>query len=365
MQGLNIDFLGQGKSQGEVANFLNSNGSLSRDKMRPFIGKDDKTYMTVFTGGDRKDKKNYRAIQVNATGTLRRDEWKQLDEALIPIAESRLQGTQDLINRGLVFNLGNAMGTTVLESHDISDALEAELSMDGVTRAQGDRQEFGTVYLPIPIIHADFEINVRALTASRNMGNPLDTTMVERAGRKVAEKLEKMLFTNETYQFGGGTIRSLVNYTNRNQLAIGTNWTALSANSSDGSVGEQIVKQVLEMKQESIDNFHYGPWVLYVPTNYEVLLDNDYNSYKNNTIRERILNIAGIQDIIVVDTLADNNVLLVQTTTDVIRIVRGMDLQTVQWQTEGNFVTKFKVLSIQVPQIRSDHNGKCGIVHLA
>jgi hypothetical protein len=26
-------------------------------------------------------------------------------------------------------------------------------------------------------------------------------------------------------------------------------------------------------------------------------------------------------------------------------------------------LTKYKVLTIQVPQIRSDQNGKCGIVH--
>ena len=77
------------------------------------------------------------------------------------------------------------------------------------------------------------------------------------------------------------------------------------------------------------------------------------------------MKIAGIQDIKVIDRLASSNVLLVQTTTDVVRIVRGMGLTNVQWGDEGNFVHKYKVLTIQVPQIRSDAYGKTGIIHLA
>jgi hypothetical protein len=40
-----------------------------------------------------------------------------------------------------------------------------------------------------------------------------------------------------------------------------------------------------------------------------------------------------------------------------------MAVQNVQWQTEGNFVNKYKVLTIQVPQIRSDDNNACGVLH--
>ena len=36
-----------------------------------------------------------------------------------------------------------------------------------------------------------------------------------------------------------------------------------------------------------------------------------------------------------------------------------------EWQVEGNFLSKFKVVQIAVPQIRSDYAGKSGVVHLA
>ena len=77
------------------------------------------------------------------------------------------------------------------------------------------------------------------------------------------------------------------------------------------------------------------------------------------------MNIEGRLGIKVVDRLPANNVLLVQMTSDVVRLIRGMGLQNVQWDEEGKFVTKYKVLTIQVPQIRSDVNGASGVVHLA
>jgi hypothetical protein len=355
-----MDFIGrQGQLQGELASYLAKNGKLDPAMMRPYISTDGRCYVTVYKGGDPKKPASYQAIPVG-NATLRRDEWKQLDEAVIGISEIRLGGVQDLIDNNLVFTLGNAMGTTVLEWHDVSDAMEADLTMDGVTRSKGDRPVFGTNYLPIPIIHVDYEINARVLEASRKLGNPLDTTSAERAARKVHDKLEGMLFTDTSYTFGGGTIASYINYGDRNEVTLSENWDA------SGKTGAEIVDDVLSMKQASIDDYHYGPWMCYIPTAYETKLDADYDATTpGTTIRERILKISGIKGIKVVDKLTANNVLLVQMTSDVVRLVRGMGIQNVEWQTEGNLISKFKVMTIQVPQIRSDQNGKSGIVLLS
>ena len=357
MSDVNMDFVGKGASQGDVAGML-TQGKIDPGILRPWVGKDGGSYVTVFKGGDAKDVNNYETKVINTNATLRRDEWKQLDSVVIPIAESRLNGIADLISNGLVYRLGNAMGTTVLEQHDVSDALEAVLTMDGVTRAQGDRPVFTTTYLPIPIIHADYEINARVLAASRNLGNALDTTMAERAARKVADKLEQMLFTATSYTFGGGTIYGYLNYPERNAVTLGTAWD------TSGVTGAHIINDVLEMKQASIADKHFGPWQIYVPTTYETKLDEDYSSSKGtSTIRERILAIQGIKGIKVVDTLTDGNIVFAQMTPDVVRLVQGMPIQNVQWDTEGKWITKYKVLTISVPQIRSDQEGHCGIVH--
>jgi hypothetical protein len=364
-----VDIINQGQGTGEVASHLMSQGRMDPAAMRPFYGKDGKSYITVFKGGDAKDPKNYATqISTNAA-TLRRDEWKKLDEAVMGIAESRLNGAQDVIDKGLTYELGNGMGSTVLEWHDVSDALEADLTMDAITRGKNDRPVFQHNYLPLPIIHVDYEINTRALTASRNMGNSIDTTLAERAARKVAEKLENMFFTDVDYSYGEkdsrdrNKIYSYLNFPDRNLVTLSTygSWDAAS-----GTSGADILASVLAMKQTSIDNFHYGPWQLYIPTGYETVLDGDYDATTpGTTIRERILKIAKIDGIKVVDTLPADNVLMVQMTSDVVRLVRGMGIQNVQWSQEGGMITKYKVMTIQVPQIRSDQNGKTGIIHMA
>jgi hypothetical protein len=367
MPELNIDFINQGKAQGNVANMLANNGKLDIGRMRPYVGRDGRTYETVWNGGNPKLPTSYSVRPIQANATLRRDEWKTLDDAILDVSRFRLGGIQDLIDKNLVYNLGNAMGTTVLEWHDLSEGMEANMTMDGITRGTGDRIKYQYNYLPIPIIHVDYEINARVLAASRNMSNPIDTTDAERAARRIMEKLEALLFTNVTYSFGekdsrtNNTIYSYVNHPDRNLIAIGTNWDALPA----AGLGLAILSQVLSMKQASINKYHYGPWMLYIPTAYETVIDKDYDTVTPQTsIRERILKISNIQGIKTIDTLPANNVLLVQMTSDNVRLVRGLGLQNIEWAEEGKMVTKYKVITIQVPQVRSDQNKRLGIVHL-
>ncbi len=341
-------------------------GRLDVSAMRPYIGSDGRCYITVYTGGDQRDIKNYKAVPTNYA-TLFKDEWRQLDEAVMKAAQKRLVGINDLVQNGLVYNLTNAMGTPVLMYNDIAMGGEARITMDGVNRGLGDRPEMKANYLPIPLTTFDFELDARTLEVTRRMGNPLDTTMAETGARLVAEKLEKMLFTDTSYSFGEkddkgrNTIYSYLSHPDINLATLGTAWSSLTSN-----IGTTIVGQVLTMKKASIEAMHYGPWVLYVPTAYETVLDKDYDdAYPSTTIRDRILKIAGIQDVKVIDMLPANHVLLVQMTSDVVRLVTGVPIQTVEWSTEGRFVNKYKVMTIQVPQVRSDANGKTGIVLLS
>lgn len=361
---VNMDFISQNGIKGQVAGQINAHG-LNSDNMRPFLHTNKNgeigAYVMSFKGGKRSNPANYSMVQIQTNATLRRDEWKHLDQAVIGVAESRLNGIADLISQGLVFDLGNGMQSTVLEYHDVSDAMSATMTMDGISRGKNDRPNYTTNYLPLPIIHADYEVNSRVLAASRNMGNPLDTTAAERASRKVNERLESMLFTNETYKYGGGTIYSYLNHPNRNLATLSSAWTA------SAKTGTQIVNEVISLKQKAINKHFYGPYMLYIPTGYETIMDEDYNptSASPMTIRQRIESIANIKGVKVVDTLPADNVLLVQMTSDVVRLVRGMGVTNVEWKSEGNMVTNYKVMTIQVPQIRSDQSGNMGLVHLA
>jgi hypothetical protein len=370
MSEVRVDLMGSGQS--DIANFFGVNGRTDFGTKRPFLYQDPKTgnwgaYVTVFKGGDPKKITSYQNIPMNVNAaTLRRDEWKALDEAVMNVARERLVGIADLEANNLVYNLNNAMGTTVFEWHDVGDSMEATMTMDGVTRSKGDRPTFQHNYLPIPIIHSDYEINARVLAASRSLGNSLDTYAAENAARRIAEKLEDMLFTDVTYGYGEtdarsrNTIYSYVNFPDKNDVVLAKAWDHST------KTGAEIIADVLAMKQASIDDYHWGPWKLYIPTAYETVLDEDYDTTTpGTTIRERILKISGISGITVVDRLAADNVLLIEMKSDTVRLIKGMALTNLQAETEFGFVNKYKILTIQVPQLRSDRNSRCGIVHMA
>jgi len=301
------------------------------------------------------------ANALRTNDTLRKDEWKHFDEAVVKISQQRLVGVNDLISRGLFLNIENGLGTTVLQFETESDIEPAEINMTGSSRGANDRPTWDIGSLPLPIVHKGFQLNIRVLNASRKVGQPLDTTLAQMAARKVAEKIEEILFVGaSTYTFGGGTLYGYVDHPQANSVTLSINWDASS------KTGALILADVIAMKQASITDRHYGPWVLYVPTAYETVLDEDYStSYPNVTIRDRIKQIGGIVDVKVIDLLTANTVLLVEMQPETARMVIGLQPTTLQWDTEGGMVNHFKVMAIMVPQIRADQDDRSGIAVLS
>ena len=297
-------------------------------------------------------------MQANAlrtNDTLQKDEWKELDNRVVDIAKQRLVGVGDLVSQGLVHNLSNGLGTTVFEYEDVSDFEDADVNMDGVSRPNNDRHEFDLNFLPLPIVHKGFQISARVLAASRRNGTPLDTRSAATAARKVAEKIESILFTGlGTYNFGGGSIYGYTNFPNRNTGSLTAHW--------DDS-GADPLADVIAMKQASITDRHYGPWMVYIPTNFETALDDDFKANSDKTMRQRLRDVEGIIDVKVADFLTTDEVVMVEMTPDTARIVIGMQPTTVEWDTEGGMLTHYKVMSIMVPQLIADQDDRCGIIH--
>jgi hypothetical protein len=110
--------------------------------------------------------------------TLRHEEWKFFDDALVKEALIRLVGVADLIGAGLVRPVPNALGKTVFGYEKVTDMDEAPCRSTALATAN-DRQEFELNQLPLPITHKDFFINLRSWRP-RASGEPLDTTQVRR-----------------------------------------------------------------------------------------------------------------------------------------------------------------------------------------
>lgn len=370
-----VDFVMNGQGYGAVAEQL-AGCRFDPGLLRPYIDGQGRRCVTVNNGKGGFEKRlvgelinnGIHSPVFNAT-SLRKEEWIQLDTVVLKAARQRLRAWADLAAAN-TYGGFNGMSKTMLEHETMSDPGEAIVDMDGLTEGRTDEPRFQLEGLPLPITHSDFWFSARRLAASRNSGTPLDTTMAEAAGRRVAEMIEQTLIGTQTGITYGGT--NTLSY-GRNPTVFGyTNFTARNTktdlNTPTGTNPEAIMQDVLEMRDQLYDDRFYGPFMLYHSTGYDQYLDNDYfrtgGTSVLQTLRQRIESIDGIAGVRRLDFLTSGfQMIMVQMTPDVARAVNGMDITTVQWESVGGMRLNFKVMAIQVPQLRADYDGRCGILH--
>jgi len=393
-----VDYVLNGQASGSVAQQM---AGLNFDPgfLRPYFDERNQRCVTVNTGRTRYDQQLKKNVPVRERKTvaelmanglfhpvhnatlLRKEDWIELDKVVVRAARLRLRAWMDLAAAN-TYGGFNGMSKTVLEHETMSDPGEAIVDMDGLTEGRNDAPQFQLQGLPLPITHSDFYFSSRKLATSRNSGMPLDVAQAEASGRRVAESIEKVLIGTDTgMTFGtasGGTAGipygrtpSVYGYTNFPSRVVITGLN----NPSGGTWSPDLtLTDVLSIRNQLYGNRFYGPFMLYHSTDWDVYLDADY--YKTTTsgavaptktLRERLKAIDMIQDVRRLDFLTSStnpyNFIMVQMTSDVARAVNGMDITTVQWESQGGMRINFKVMAIQVPQLRADFNGRCGIAH--
>ena len=353
----------------------------------------------------------------NATA-LRKEEWIELDRVVLRAARFRLRAWADLATANS-FGGFPGMSKMILEHETMSDPGEALVDMDALTEGRTDSPMFQLQGLPLPITHCDFWYDARRLAISRNTGTPLDTTMGEAAGRRVAESVEKVTIgvdTGITYggnstQVGGygrnSSVYGYLNFPPRVTSVTGYSPTG-NGRAGTGWVPLDTVKDVLAVLQAMYKQKFYGPFMIYHSNDWDQYLDQDYfltstatnTPISTKTLRQRLAaigsdddpagtfgnerRILGVRrlDFLAAEThgsgaysvggvlypdpayiLTTNpfKFIFVQMTPDVARGVNGMDITTVQWESQGGMRINFKVMAIQVPQLRADFYGNCGI----
>lgn len=321
--------------------------------LRPWRGADGRSYVTRMVNG------KPQVMVTNAPASLPREAWIAFDTAVVRAVKERLRFVADIRAGGLEYNLPNGMAHTVLQYQTVGDITPATISMDPIRRGEADRPQTDIGLLPLPIVHKDFDFSAREIMVSRNGNMPVDTTTAELAGQKVAEEIEKMAIgTAGSFSFGGGTIYGALNFPQR---ATKTDMPV-----PDGTNGPAVITALLALRQLLIDDKHFGPYMMYVNSQWAAFLDNDFSTAKGDqTLRQRILSIEGIQDIRTLDHMPTTqfHVLLVEQSSATVRMVIGMEVQTVQWESLGGLMKHYKVMALQVPQFRADTAGNSGVAH--
>lgn len=299
---------------------------------------------------------NVQSLRTNEV--LHKDEWTAFDTAVVEIARARLVAVGDLMNRGLVTPLGNALGTTRIEWEQASEMTDAEITMTGLAPSERDGTDYTLKSIPIPIVHKEFKLSIRQILASRKTGEPLDTTQVRMCTRLVTERIEKLYFAGSTLKTGGGTIYGLKTFPQRNTGNLTSRW--------DTATGSVIVADILRMLDDLTQANMYGPFLMYLPLDYYNHLNDDYKTNSDRTIMERVRAIPGILDILPSANLvggASGEVCMVQATSDVVDIIDGIQPTTVMWEGAGGMESNFKVMAIMVPRFKADANNQCGLLH--
>jgi uncharacterized linocin/CFP29 family protein len=287
-------------------------------------------------------------------------DWIEVDTAVSRVNRMRLVGNADLINAGLVMRLENAMGTTVVEYGVAGDLTNAQTDMSAETAPEEDRLGIGTGKVAVPITHKGFRYNARALASSRRNNHPLDTDTAEVATQRVNEQLENLLFNGSLIQETDAFVYGYRTHPNRITSGTFSNgvWGAGVA------TGENALTDVLAWLTLLRNKRFYGPFWLYLSASMETFLDGEFKASSDISIRERLNKIESITHITVADALPTGSAILLQATSNVVKLIYGFLPTAIQWEELGGMRQRFLVMAIMVPLIKADSASNCGIVHV-
>jgi hypothetical protein len=279
----------------------------------------------------------YRALVEN--GVLREDATKQIEETLGSVARRDLVAVADLRAAGLTVPLNN-IGITSFEFDRVSPVGEATQSMSILNLGDKDLATFARTAIPVPVTASQFEMDARMQAAGGNVGESVSLTNVEEHTRAVAEKLEDTLVNGSSVILGANTLPGYTNFSSREQVSFSDGaWSVASSL-------ESAVTDVLAMRTALRENGFTGPYILYVPSNFDGVLDEDYKANSDRTLRERLLSINGVSQVKVLPSLADSNVLMVQMTRSVVQAAIGQDITTVTWDMYGGLASHWAILAV-------------------
>jgi len=352
-------------SGGTAQNLVAYNGDTRF--IRPWLDtRTGRSYISVPQYDNATRKTFLKDVPTMNAATLRKDDWKMVDSAVVQAARPRLRFFGDLIQAGLEVRIPNALGKMVWQYERQSSISDATVSMDGVKKGDSDRPTYDLDQMPLPIIHKDFTFGVRHLTASHSSNTPIDISAAASAGQACAEMVERLaLGVAPEHKFGGGAVYGVCNHPDAIATTFTNPWTTAGTRNPDWTPG-LMQREILALRQRLYEAHHYGPFNIYHSPDFDVILDDDFNVTTSGvsislTMRERLLKIDSIKAVKTSEFLPPGTFCMVEMNQQTINAVSGLDISTVQWQTEAGFEVHFKVLCIMLPRIKTSYSRHTGI----
>lgn len=300
-----------------------------------------------------------KAIRANAT-SLEEDEWETLDDTVYRVAQETLSGIQDLRSAGLTRSI--SLATQIDKWQTTNDFEEAQVDMSGTTEGENQRTAYTSNGVPVPIVHSDFQLSMRELESSRNMGDDLETLNAAKASRQVSEGLEDLLFNGwDAVTDGNSNTFNLYGYLthpDRNTVSGSDFGTASNVRPTIEGIAQTL----------SGDNYAYdsgrGVWFYLNSEQYDQLLADDPDNDSSDTLLDTMESTFSWLNIRRADKVPAGTGVAVKPQPEVVDLSIAEDIQTVQWEEKGGMSLLYKVMGAMAPRLKSDYDGQMGVVEV-
>lgn len=301
----------------------------------------------------------YKALNIHST--LRKDEWENLDRMVVEVGKEVLVGVQDLRNSaGLTRTV--SIATSIAQYNKMSTMPPPTLAMNPLAEGARGRLDFTLAGVPIPFAFEDFQLDIRTLVASRQLGEGLDVTQSAEATYQVALAWETMLFDGTpsiSVADRLGALNTIYGYTtfpDRNTGSMVGGWDDPTSGYINAINSIQVMKNALRA-----DRF-YGPYWLYLNDDTWT----DIGTVNTQTDRRVIDVIRADPELAMVKNssrLEAGEVIMVDPRPRVVQWVEAAMIRPVEWDEKGGLGTNFRIIGAAAPLIKSTSEGQCGIAH--
>ena len=285
--------------------------------------------------------------------TLLKEQWVEIDNLWLRVADQYMGAVMDLISRGLTQTIPS-LGIAASQYQAINRMDNATTDMRASAAGNNQRLTVTPRLVPLPFAFEDYEFDITELEAVQRLGGTLETAYTEEAQRSVAETFENWLVNGAAeFSVDGNTIYGYRTHPNR-VAKSGASWAT-----ADG-----IYTTILGMYTDMLTLHRPGPYGLYLNVaQYGQLhakegVDTAFNSLVR--IQQSFPQIVSIKPTF---AMPAGQAALVELQRRTVDLAIKMDPANVPWEIMGGLAQHVRVIGSIVPRIKADGANQTGVVH--
>lgn len=295
--------------------------------------------------------------QIVTNTFLHRREWERLDKNVIEAVSLRLNGVNDLRNKGLVRK--TSLAEQVAQWSVASGKTRPTVTMDGRTTNRNDRVDKKVQGTPIPIYRQDYSLDMRSVLSARAYNTRFEGLEATESGKAVGEEMERVLFEGSPIVVGNQKVHGYKTLPSRLQ-GVATDFGGSFDNI------DNIKPSFISVLAEMTERGYPGPFGVYLDTQSYYHTLKHYSDGSGQTPLQRVLKIPGISFVKRSDMLDSSmgEMTWVQLTQDVVTLIVALDVENREWGSPDKMEDFFAVLASCAPRLVTDYNGYSGIAHV-